>query len=48
VPYDAADTASIVDTYGAGDSFAAALAFGLARGDAPADAVVLAAKAGQP
>ena len=45
VPYDA-EHAHVVDTYGAGDSFAAALAFGLARGDAPAAAVRLAARAG--
>ena len=45
-PY-AADIASYVaDTYGAGDSFGAALAFALARGDAPADALALAARAG--
>ena len=36
----------IVDTYGAGDSFAAALAFGLARGDALPAALALAARAG--
>ena len=36
----------IVDTYGAGDSFAAALAFALARGDALPDALNLAARAG--
>jgi ribokinase len=36
----------IVDTYGAGDSFAAALAFALARGDALPDALQLAARAG--
>ena len=34
------------DTYGAGDSFAAALAFALARGDEPSLAVELAARAG--
>jgi ribokinase len=34
------------DTYGAGDSFAAALAFGLARGDRPDAAAALAARAG--
>ena len=44
--YEAEQTARVVDTYGAGDSFAAALAFGLARGDAPADAIRLAARAG--
>ena len=37
---------AIVDTYGAGDSFAAALAFGLARGDEPHSAADLAARAG--
>ena len=36
----------VVDTYGAGDSFAAALAFALARGDALDDALALAARAG--
>ncbi|NUR76960.1 MAG: ribokinase [Thermoleophilia bacterium] len=36
----------VVDTYGAGDSFAAALAFALARGDALAHALDLAARAG--
>ncbi len=36
----------IEDTYGAGDSFAAALCFALARGDSLADAVDLAARAG--
>jgi ribokinase len=36
----------IVDTYGAGDSFAAALAFALARGDALPDALKLASRAG--
>ena len=41
--YDA-ERADVVDTYGAGDSFAAALAFGLARGDT--DAVRLAVRAG--
>jgi ribokinase len=34
------------DSYGAGDSFAAALCFALARGDALDDALVLAARAG--
>jgi ribokinase len=38
--------ADVVDTYGAGDSFAAALAFALARGDEPGDAVALAARSG--
>ncbi len=37
---------TIVDTYGAGDSFSAALAFALARGDALDDALALAARAG--
>jgi ribokinase len=47
VPYDATVPASAVaDAYGAGDSFAAALAFGLARGDEAAAAVTLAARAG--
>jgi ribokinase len=36
----------VVDTYGAGDSFSAALAFALARGDALPDALELAARAG--
>jgi ribokinase len=36
----------VVDTYGAGDSFAAALAFALARGDALPDALRLGARAG--
>jgi ribokinase len=45
-PYAAAPTGRIVDTYGAGDSFAAALAFALARGDDPRSAVDLAARAG--
>jgi ribokinase len=36
----------IVDTYGAGDSFGAALAFALARGDDLAAALALAARAG--
>ena len=34
VPYAAVPAEAIVDTYGAGDSFWAALAFALARGDA--------------
>jgi ribokinase len=38
--------AEIVDAYGAGDSFAAALAFALARGDALPDALSLASRAG--
>ncbi len=45
-PYAAAPVDRIVDTYGAGDSFAAALAFGLARGDDPHSAADLAAHAG--
>lgn len=45
-PYAAASAERIVDTYGAGDSFAAALAFGLARGDEPHSAADLAARAG--
>jgi ribokinase len=36
----------VVDTYGAGDSFGAALAFALARGDALPEALKLAARAG--
>ena len=36
----------VVDAYGAGDSFAAALCFALARGDALDDALALAARAG--
>ena len=36
----------MVDSYGAGDSFAAALAFALARGDGLDDALELAARAG--
>lgn len=38
--------APVVDSYGAGDSFAAALAFGLARGDDRVAALQLAARAG--
>jgi len=45
-PYPAASASSVVDTYGAGDSFAAALAFALARGDDPQSAAGLAARAG--
>jgi ribokinase len=37
---------AVVDTYGAGDSFAAALCFALARGEALTDALRLAARAG--
>jgi ribokinase len=36
----------VVDTYGAGDSFAAALAVALARGDGPEEALVFAASRG--
>jgi ribokinase len=36
----------VVDTYGAGDSFAACLTYGLATGKAPADAVELASRCG--
>jgi ribokinase len=36
----------VVDSYGAGDCFAAALAFALARGDDRAEALELAARAG--
>lgn len=46
VPYAAAPAEAIVDTYGAGDSFAAALAFALARGDELEAALALAARAG--
>lgn len=46
VPYAAAAAPPVGDTYGAGDSFAAALAFALARGDEPSAAVELAARAG--
>jgi ribokinase len=46
VAYAAAVASRVADTYGAGDSFAAALAFGLARGDEPEHAVELAARAG--
>lgn len=44
--YTAVATDRVVDTYGAGDSFAAALAFALARGDDPRRAAELAAQAG--
>ena len=44
--YAAARPERIVDTYGAGDSFAAALAFGLARGDALDHALRVGAEAG--
>jgi ribokinase len=46
VSYAAAPSPPVVDTYGAGDSFAAGLAFALARGDDPSAAVTLAARAG--
>ena len=36
----------VVDTYGAGDSFAATLCFALARGDTLPDAIALASRAG--
>ena len=46
-PFGAVEPAGpVVDTYGAGDSFAAALAFALARGDELPDALKLAARAG--
>lgn len=45
--YDALTTpGQVVDTYGAGDSFAAALGFALARGDGLDAALALAARAG--
>jgi ribokinase len=44
--YSAVPTERVVDSYGAGDSFSAALAFGLVRGDALADALRLGAAAG--
>src|SRR2546421_563690 len=45
--YDpASPPAPIVDTYGAGDSFGAALTFALGRGDELEDALALAAQAG--
>ncbi len=46
VPYAAVQAETVVDTYGAGDSFAAALAFALARGDPVEQALELAARAG--
>ena len=46
VPYEAVPAPAVVDTYGAGDSFAAALAYALARGEGVGDALVLAARAG--
>jgi ribokinase len=45
-PYAAEAAPRVADTYGAGDCFAAALAYALARGDAPAEAVALASRAG--
>jgi ribokinase len=45
-PYAAVVAPHVADTYGAGDCFGAALAFALARGDRPADALALAARAG--
>jgi ribokinase len=45
-PYSAVQPASIVDTYGAGDSFAAAVAFSLARGEELPAALALGARAG--
>jgi ribokinase len=45
-PYAAAPADRIVDTYGAGDSFAATLAFALARGDDSGTATRLADEAG--
>jgi ribokinase len=46
-PFHAVDPVGpVVDTYGAGDSFAAALAFALARGDEPERALDLAVRAG--
>jgi ribokinase len=44
--WDAVPATTISDAYGAGDSFAATLAFGLARGDQPDAALRLAARAG--
>ncbi|MGH3003085.1 MAG: PfkB family carbohydrate kinase, partial [Gaiellaceae bacterium] len=47
VPFPAVPLRSpVVDSYGAGDSFAAALCFALARGDGQAEALTLAARAG--
>jgi ribokinase len=46
-PYAAAEKpAPVEDTYGAGDCFAAGLAFALGRGDEPMDAIALAARCG--
>jgi ribokinase len=44
--YAAVTPERIADTYGAGDSFAAAVAFALARGDELAEALALGAQAG--
>jgi ribokinase len=44
--FAATPAGAVVDTYGAGDSFGAALAFALARGDDPAAALALATRAG--
>jgi len=44
--YAAVPVERVVDSYGAGDSFGATLAFALARGDLLADAAALAARAG--
>ncbi|HZQ15143.1 MAG TPA: PfkB family carbohydrate kinase [Gaiellaceae bacterium] len=46
VRFDAVPVGEVSDAYGAGDSFAAALAFALARGDDPQAALALAARAG--
>jgi ribokinase len=44
--YEPAPAPPVVDTYGAGDSFAAALSFALARGDSTGEALAFAARAG--
>jgi ribokinase len=46
VTYAAVKPSRVVDSYGAGDSFAAAVAFALARGDDLGDALALGARAG--
>jgi ribokinase len=46
VAYAAVKPTRVVDSYGAGDSFAAAVAFALARGDDLGDALTLGARAG--